>query len=441
MKRAIFLLLILSLIINGKLSGDWERDELLRKIATSISEENIAQTIKKLQNFGTRNTLSRADMEHFGIGGARRWIFNEFSRIKGLKVFYDAYFLPKQGRRLVKDTELYNIVAVKEGKSKKERIIILNAHYDTISVSNNGKFNYEDWDIPAPGANDDASGISAMMEIARVLRDFETDATIYYIAFAGEEQGLVGSTIFAKKMKELSKNIEAVITMDMISNIAGGNGFVDSGRVRVFSEDPNDSPSRELARYVKKISEIIIPSMNVDLVYRADRFGRGGDHTPFVLEGFPGIRFTEAKENYSIQHTQFDTIENLSLPYCAKVARIVAVSLFSLASSPPAPVVNDKNGIPMIGRGKGYDAHLRWNFEGDLEKIYEFRVYMKDTKAPFWEKSFSAGKNLEFILNDISIDDWTFGVSSVGNNGFESLITIYRLPPRRKGEFIYKELR
>lgn len=439
--RKTIIFIVLSIFTSLSSSTEFERDGILRKVVYSISEENIAKTIKALQDFGTRNTLSEQNSEKFGIGGARRWIFNEFSKIKGLKVSYDSYFLPKQGRRIVKDTELHNIVAVKEGKSNKERIIIVNAHYDTISVSRDGKFHYEDWNTPAPGANDDASGVSALIEIARVISEFETEATVHFIAFAGEEQGLMGSTLYAGKMKGLSKNVEAVLTMDMISNVKSGNGFLESGKVRVFSDDPNDSPSRELARYVKRISEIIVPSMNVDLIFRADRFGRGGDHTPFVLEGFPGIRFTEARENYSNQHSPQDTIENLSVPYCANVARIVAVSLLSLAMAPKAPEVNDENNNPLIGRGEGYDAHLRWKFDEDMEKIAEFKVYMRDTKSPFWERSYSAGKKLEFVLKDVSIDDWTFGVSAVGKNGFESLISIYRMPPRRKGEIIFKELK
>jgi hypothetical protein len=439
--RRILIFLVFSIGISFLLSSEFDRDILLRKVCDSISEENIYKTIKALQDFGTRNTLSEQNSENFGIGGARRWLFDEFSKIKGLKVSYDSYFLPKQGRRIVKETELHNIVAIKEGKSKKERIIIVNAHYDTISVSKDGRFHYEDWNTPAPGANDDASGISALLEIARVLSEFETEATIHFIAFAGEEQGLIGSTLYAGKMKNLSKNVEAVITMDMISNVKGGNGFLESSRVRVFSEDPNDSPSRELARYVKRIGERILPSMNVDLIFRADRFGRGGDHTPFVLEGFPGIRFTEARENYSIQHSPEDTIENLSVPYCANVARIVAVSVLSLAMAPPPPIVYDENQNPLIGRGKGYDAHLRWKFDGEIENLSEFRVYMKDTKSPFWERSYSAGKELEFVLKDVSIDDWTFGVSAVGKNGFESLISIYRMPQRKKGEIVYKELK
>ncbi len=439
--RRILIFLVFSIGIALLPSSEFDRDILLKKVCDSISEENIYKTIKALQDFGTRNTLSEQNSENFGIGGARRWLYNEFSKINGLKVSYDSYFLPKQGRRIVRETELHNIVAIKEGKSKKERIIIVNAHYDTISVSKDGKFHYEDWNTPAPGANDDASGISALLEIARVLSEFETEATIHFIAFAGEEQGLVGSTLYAEKMKNLSKNVEAVISMDMISNVKGGNGFLESSRVRVFSEDPNDSSSRELARYVKRIGERILPSMNVDLIFRADRFGRGGDHTPFVLEGFPGIRFTEARENYSIQHSPEDTIENLSVPYCANVARIVALSVLSLAMAPPPPIVYDENQNPLIGRGKGYDAHLRWKFDGDIENLSEFRVYMKDTKSPFWERSYSAGKGMEFVLKDVSIDDWTFGVSAVGENGFESLISIYRMPQRKKGEIVYKELK
>ena len=415
--------------------------EFLKKAVDQVSEQNLAATIKTLQSFKTRNLLSEQKNINFGIGAARRWLIKEFQKVPGLEVVDDAYLLPKQGSRIIKDTELHNIVAIKKGKAERERIIIINAHYDSIAVSKDGKFNYEDSNTEAPGANDDASGVAALLEMARIIAPLETESTIHFIAFAGEEQGLVGSTLYAQKMKQEGKNVEAVLTMDMISNIKAGSGYIDSTRVRVFSDDPNDSPSRELARYVRRIAGQVYPSFEVNLIYRADRFGRGGDHTPFVMEGFPGIRFTEARENYSIQHSPLDTIENLSLPYCADVTRVVLASLLSLACAPEAPLVTSERGAPLLGRGQGYDADLRWKWEGKRENLVGFKVYMKDTKSPYWERVYSVGPTESFLLKNVSIDDWTFGVSAIGTNGLESLVSIYRMPPRRRAEYTFQEIK
>lgn len=413
----------------------------LRKAAEQVLEQNVASTIKTLQSFKTRNLLSEKKGVNFGIGGARRWLIKEFQKTAGLEIVDDGYLLSKQGRRIIKDTELHNIVAIKKGKSEKERIIIVNAHYDTIAVSKDGKFNYEDVNTDAPGANDDASGVAALLEMARIIAPYETEATVYFIAFAGEEQGLVGSTLYAQKMKQQGKNVEAVFTMDMISNIKAGNGYIESTRVRVFSEDPNDSPSRELARYVRRIGEMVLPAIEVDLIFRSDRFGRGGDHTPFVLEGYPGIRLTEARENYSFQHTPMDIIDNLSVPYCSDITRVVLASVLSLSCAPETPTLTDERGAPLLGRGQGYDAQLRWKWEGDREKIAGFKVYVRDTKSPFWERSYFAGKTDSFLLKNASIDDLTFGVSALGVNGLESLISIYRMPPRRRAEYTFQEIK
>lgn len=430
----------LTLFLRGQ-ELELKSTEFLKKAVAQVSEQNLASTIKTLQSFKTRNLLSEQKAVNFGIGAARRWLLKEFQKISGLEVIDDGYLLPKQGGRIVKDTELHNIMAIKRGKSQKERIIIVNAHYDTIAVSKDGKFNYEDVNTEAPGANDDASGVAAVLEMARIIAGYETEATIHFIAFAGEEQGLVGSTLYAQKMKQQGKNIEAVLTMDMISNIKAGNGYIESTRVRVFSEDPNDSPSRELARYVRRIGEIVLPAMEVDLIFRADRFGRGGDHTPFVIEGYPGIRFTEARENYSNQHTTSDVFDNLSVPYCADITRIILASVLSLACAPEAPVVTSERGAPLLGRGQGYDAELRWKWDGEMNKIAGFKVYVRNTKAPFWERSYFAGKTDSFILKNVSIDDLTFGVAAVGTNGLQSLVSVYRMPPRRRAEYVFQKIK
>lgn len=430
----------LTLFLRGQ-ELELKSTEFLKKAVAQVSEQNLAFTIKTLQSFKTRNLLSEQKAVNFGIGAARRWLLKEFQKISGLEVIDDGYLLPKQGGRIVKDTQLHNLVAIKKGKSQKERIIIVNAHYDTIAVSKDGKFNYEDVNTEAPGANDDASGVAAVLEMAKIIAGYETEATIHFIAFAGEEQGLVGSTLYAQKMKQQGKNVEAVLTMDMISNIKAGNGYIESTRVRVFSEDPNDSPSRELARYVRRIGEMVLPAMEVDLIFRADRFGRGGDHTPFVVEGYPGIRFTEARENYSNQHTTTDVFDNLSVPYCADITRIILASVLSLACAPEAPVVTNERGAPLLGRGQGYDAELRWKWHGEMNKIAGFKVYVRDTKAPFWERSYFAGKTDSFILKNVSIDDLTFGVAAVGTNGLESLVSVYRMPPRRRAEYVFQEIK
>ncbi|MBC7348503.1 MAG: M20/M25/M40 family metallo-hydrolase [Candidatus Aminicenantes bacterium] len=415
--------------------------EFLKKAVDQVSERNILASIRALQGFKTRNLLSEQKAVNFGIGAARKWLMKEFQKIPGLEVVDDGYRLPKQGNRIVRDTELHNVVAIKKGRAVSERIIIVNAHYDTIAVSKDRKFHYEDVNTEAPGANDDASGVAAMLEMARIVAPLETEATIHFIAFSGEEQGLVGSTLYARKMKQQGKNVEAVLTMDMISNIKAGNGYIDSTRVRVFSDDPNDSPSRELARYVKRVAEQVYPSFEVNLIYRADRFGRGGDHTPFVQEGYPGIRFTEARENYSIQHTPLDTMENLSVPYCADVTRVVLASLLSLACAPQAPQVTSERGAPLLGRGQGYDADLRWKWEGNRESLAGFKVYMKDTKSSYWERVYFAEQTDSFLLKNVSIDNWTFGVSAIGTNGLESLVSIYRMPPRRRAEYTFEEIK
>lgn len=446
MRKSVFILISFCLaFILFQVSGAQEIEargyDFLKKAVDQVSEQNITATIKALQGFKTRNLLSGPGGKNSGIAAARDWLLTEFRKIPGLEVVDDGYRLPKQGQRIVRDTELHNVVAIKKGKAERERIIIVNAHYDTIAVSRDGRFHYDDFNTEAPGANDDASGIAALLEMARIIAPLETEATIHFVAFSGEEQGLVGSTLYAQKMKQQGRRVEAVLTMDMISNIRAGNGYIDSTRVRVFSDDPNDSPCRELARYVKKIAEQVYSSFEVNLIYRADRFGRGGDHTPFVQEGYAGIRFTEARENYSIQHTTRDIIENLSVPYCADVARIVLASTLSLACALEAPTVMSERGAPLLGRGQGYDAELRWKWEGDMERISGFKVYVRDTKAPFWERCYFAGKTDSFILENVSIDDLIFGVSVLGVNGFESLVSVYRMSPRRRAEYIFQEIK
>lgn len=405
-------------------------------IVRKVSQEEVADILTQLERFTTRNLLS-SHKPNFGIRASAEWIYERFKAANpDLVVSYDEYTLPKQGRRLVNDVVLRNVLAVLPGQGcGKDRIFLLNAHYDTISRSADGRFHSEDVDTPAPGSNDDGSGIAALIETARVFSGQAFDATIYLTAFAGEEMGLIGSTLLAQKLKEDGKDVAGVITLDMIGNVEGGNGAVDSERIRIFSSGPSDSCSRQLARYAKTSAELYFPSLSADLIFRADRFGRGGDHTPFVLEGFAGIRLMEANENFSRQHTPEDTSANLSLPYCTRNIRVVAAILASLASAPPAPKVVNSRGQPMLGRGtSGYDAALSWDPIA-CDDMAGFIICWRKTTDPYWTDRRFVGNVTNYTFPDVSIDEYVFGVCAVDKEGNESLVSAYVMPPRARRTF------
>jgi hypothetical protein len=285
-------------------------------------------------------------------------------------------------------------------------------------------------DTPAPGVNDDGSGTAAVMELARVFAEsgLEFDATIVFIALAGEEQGLVGARLHAQKAAADRIRIDAVLNNDMIGNAAGGNGALDGESVRVFSEGPEDSPSRQVARYVARVAPRYVPSHRIVLIARHDRFGRGGDHTAFNQHGFAGVRITEANEHYGRQHTTDDTLDGVSLPYLLKNARVNAAVLAALALAPPAPAVIDGRGQPMLGRGpSGYDASLSWAASPGAAG---YRIYWREAWGPDWQHVVATGPVTQFVLPDVSIDDAVFGVAAVGPDGSESLVSAYVNPPR-----------
>src|SRR5579884_133984 len=321
----------------------------IKKIVDGISEERIAANIRKLESFGTRHTLSDPNDPNRGIGAARRWIESELrSYSPRLQVRVDTHRVKKQGR-ITRDVELSNVVAELPGTLDKQRCVIVAAHYDTVAlrawrssdevVIPGLQVREADPNAPAPGADDDGSGTAAVMEMARVMSRFEFDKTVDFILFAGEEQGLIGSRLYAEEARKTRRQIEAVLNNDIIGSIQSGDGHIDNTAVRVFSAGPEDSGSRQLARYIKDVGERYVPSMQVDVIFRADRFGRGGDHMPFEQEGYSAVRFSSAEENYSHQHTATDTIENMSPAYTARVARINAAALASLALAPKPPVV------------------------------------------------------------------------------------------------------
>jgi len=413
----------------------------IQRLTREVSQNRVEAILKKLEAFQTRHVLS-SEKEGFGINAAADWLQSEFASLSPrLKVSLDTYELPAQGGRMRRPVTIRNVLAVLPGlhSGEQERIFILNAHYDTYARPVDREWPRDNFDNPAPGVNDDGSGVAALLELARVFSPHEFDATVIFAAFAGEEISLVGSTLMAARLKEEGKDIRGVIGLDMIGNITGGHGIIDNRRMRIFSADPMDSPSRCLARYSKRVGEFYFPSAEIDLIFRADRFGRGGDHTPFVLEGWAGIRMMEANENYSRQHTVNDTFTNMDLDYCTRNIRIVGSILASLAAAPPAPKVTGDRGRAMLGRGEGgYDASLRWN-PVVCDDLAGYIVRWRKTTAPYWEKAIPVGNVTEHSFPHVTIDESIFGVSAVDHDGNESLVSVYVMPPRSKRTYQVKK--
>jgi hypothetical protein len=426
---------------------------VVSQIVGGVSSDRIIATLKRLESFETRNTLSSQTDPNHGIGAARNWIASELrSYSPRLRVSLDTHRVKKQGR-ITSDVEVSNIVAVLPGTINKDRQVLVTAHYDTLALSRpltdeerraGEEIKAADPNALAPGVNDDGSGTAAVMELARVMSRQEFENTVVFVLFAAEEQGLIGSALFARKANGEKRQIEAVLNNDIIGSETSGDGMSDSVSVRVFSEEPADSPSRQLARYIKEIGERYVPAMRVELVFRADRFGRGGDHTPFNQEGYPAVRFSSAEENYANQHTKTDTLANMSPAYTTRVAKINGAVAATLALAPKAPVVTEpiQNGprkgqpAPMIGRGKSrYDALLRWKSESPESDLAGYLVLMRSTIEPFWQKSVFVGKDAsQFLLPNVSIDEFVFAVQALDNDGNPSLPSVYGLTAREKAK-------
>jgi hypothetical protein len=410
-------------------------DPRVTRLLEQVSDERMAQTLTKLGSFGTRNTVSSIDQPATGIGAARQWILDEMARSSPrLQASFDAYQLPPQGR-ITRDVDIRNVMAILPGTSS--RRVYVSAHYDSLALARRSPGQAAGQapppanpDTPAPGVNDDGSGTAAVMELARVFAEsgIAFDATLVFIALAGEEQGLVGARLHAQKAAADKVRIDAVLNNDMLGNAMGGNGVMDGESVRVFSEGPEDSPSRQVARYIARVAPRYVPSHRIVLIARHDRFGRGGDHTAFNQSGFAGVRITEANEHYGRQHTTDDTLDGVARPYLLKNTRVNAAVLASLALAPPAPSVTDERGQPMLGRGpSGYDANLRWTASPGA---VAYRVYWRDAWGPDWQHAVSAGAATQLVLPDVSIDDYVFGVAAIGADGSESLVSAYVNPPR-----------
>lgn len=410
---------------QGALSSDPEVEAILEE----ISPERMAAYLRVLTGYDTRHTMSVDLAPDRGIVPAREYILEQFRSFSPrLEASLDCYRIPEQGR-IPGEVELCNVMAILPGRS--ERRIYVSGHYDTVARrKDTGQFDWTRWENSAAGANDDGSGTVLAMELARVFAQsgLEFDATLVFIALAGEEEGLVGATLHAQKAARDSLRIDAVFNNDIIGNSIGGNGIVDGRTVRVFSEGPMDSPSRQMARYIRRWAGIYVPGHEVRLVAREDRFGRGGDHTAFNRLGYPGVRFSESRENYARQHEIEDTWDGVDFEYLARNARVNAAAVATVALAPAQPEVDLGRG-PMLGRGEsGYAAHLRW---AESDGAAGYRIVWREAWTPDWQHEIHVGPGTEHVMEAMSIDDYIFGIAAVGPNGHESFVTPYVRPPRR----------
>lgn len=413
----------------------------IHDIVSAVSAERIEADIRTLAGFGTRHTLSDTESETRGIGAARRWIFEEFERISAdcggcLEVIYVSDTIDGEAR-IPWATEVVSVLAIQRGTLDPDRYVMMSGDIDS-RVTN--PLNFE-WD--SPGANDNASGMAGVIEAARVLSQYDFAGSIIYAGLSGEEQGLFGGQIVAAHALEQGWRIKAVLNNDMIGNIAGIDGVIDNTSARIFSEGTRpletpgearvrrftggevDSPSRNLARYIDRIADQYIPNLDTMLVYRLDRFRRGGHHRPFNDVGIPGVRIMETHEHYDRQHQDLrnedgrhygDTVEFVDFDFAAKLTSLNAASLALLAGAPPFPANVDIEGAVTP------DTVLRWSApeEGAAANLAGYRVYWRYTDQPQWQFSRFVGNVTEYTLEDIVIDNYFFGVSSVALDGSES---------------------
>jgi hypothetical protein len=406
--------------VGPEKESDVKENKQIATVLSEISSKNIEAIIRKLVSFGTRQTLSDAQSETRGIGAARRWIQSEFERYSKenggrLEVTLDDFTQPP-GERNPQPVQVVNVVATLRGTrpESRDRIYVVTGHYDSrvTDVMN--------VTADAPGADDDASGVAAVMEMARVMSKRNWDATLVFIAVAGEEQGLFGSTHWAKMAKEKNWNIGGMITNDIIGSSRADDGRIVKDHVRLFAEGvpplkempdslrtlvrtggENDSTARELARFIKPVAEKQIRGMTVDIIYRRDRYLRGGDHSPFLDAGFPAVRMTEPNEDFRHQHqdlreengVQFgDLPEFCDFEYIAQVTRVNAAALGALALVPAAPA-----NVEVETKELTNSTTLQWkpNLEPDLAG---YEIVWRDTTALLWQHTVSAGNVTRFTV-------------------------------------------
>lgn len=352
-----------------------------------IDAARLRATVEKLASFHTRNTLSPT------LNDAAEWLAGEFKKIPGVEVELMRYTAP-QGRRVPEDTEVVQVVATLKGED--DRIVLVGGHLDSLNLPVDAKTGR------APGANDDASGVALSLELARVMASRKWRHTLMFVGFTGEEQGLIGSRALARRAKAEGWKIDAVLSNDTVGSSSNKAGQKDDMRVRVFSEEKAEHASRELARLIEWLNRT--EGFGIKLVLRKDRFGRGGDHSPFNDEGFNAVRFIEVHEEYTRQHTPDDLPEFMDWAYLANVTRanLRAMSALAMAGPPPRNV--------RIDLRQGHDTRLTW--EGEPGVAYT--VYWRDTASAVWQGAFPVGAVAEFTAKGINKDDHLFAVGAEG---------------------------
>ncbi len=428
------------MLVGASISIQAQTNPKIYEIINAVSSERIKADITILAGFGTRNTFSDTISDTRGIGAARRWIKSEFENISKdcgncLDVFYQKDFVEAEGnRRVPKDTWIVNVAAVQKGTKYPNRYIIMSGDIDS---RNSDGSNYTK---DAPGANDNASGMAGAIEAARVLSKYKFESSIVYLGLSGEEQGLFGGAGFAAYAKEKGWDIIGVLNNDMIGNIKGVDGVISNVDFRIFSEPvpPTeterqrnarrfyggevDGISRQLARYVYKTTKTYMPEMNPMMIYRLDRFGRGGHHRPFNDLGYAGVRIMEAHENYTQQHQDIrtengieygDKLKFVNFEYAKKLTAVNAITMASLAWAPAAPEKVSIGGIVEPS------AKFKWE---KVDGAVGYKIYWRDTTSPTWDYSRYVGDVNEFTLDGIVIDNYFFGISAVAANGHESVV-------------------
>ncbi|MCC2618115.1 M28 family metallopeptidase [Aestuariibacter halophilus] len=415
--------------------------EDLHAIAAQASPQRIQQDIETLVSFGTRHTLSDTTSDTRGIGAARRWIKAEFERISAdcggcIEVFFQSEVIEGEPR-IPEPTEVVSVIAIQRGSTDPGRYVLMSGDIDS-RVSD-----VMDATSDAPGANDNASGVAGTLEAARILSQYRFNGSIVYAALAGEEQGLFGGKILARHAQQQGWRLKAVLNNDMIGNIEGINGVINNTTARLFAEGTRmtesaddarlrrftggevDSPSRNLARYIDQLADRYIDNLDTRVIYRLDRFRRGGHHRPFNDLGYPGIRIMETNENYHRQHQDIrtedgiaygDTLDGVDFDYAAKLTALNAVALASMAWAPNPPT------DVTIEGAVSPDTTLRWQAldASQNPQLKGYKIYWRNTDAPQWEFSRWVGNVTHATLKNVVIDNYFFGVASVSHNGLES---------------------
>lgn len=434
-------LILFSSGVNAKDLAQVPQSEILDfySIVSEVSPARISKDINKLANFGTRHTLSDKLSNQRGIGAATRWLYNEFQKISDLcngciEVMYVSDTVSGESR-VPHPTEIVNVIAIQRGSERPNDFVMMSGDIDSrVSDPMNSKSD-------SPGANDNASGMAGVLEAARVLSSREYASSIIYAGLSGEEQGLFGGQILAKHAIKHGWDIKAVLNNDMISNIEGINGVINNSSVRIFSEGTRanetkeealirrftggevDSPSRNLARFIKKLGNQYIVNLDIKLIYRLDRYGRGGHHRPFNEFGIPGVRIMETNEHYDRQHQdvrsergQFfgDTMIGVDSEYAAKLTSLNLITLAQIAGAPAFPT-----SVELSGAVKA-SAKLVWENQNSSSNLMGYKVYWRETSEAEWTNSRFVGDVDEWEFKNLVIDNYFFGVSSISKDGYET---------------------